>query len=229
MTIALAADPIQAQFPDAPPPSPGMQPLVPVGYFATPIWQRQILTFADINPPLVAHLEAMERDTPSISRSNIGGWHSPADLHRDPVMAPLRRVIEQVALRCAQAVDFDFSRGELAFQNMWANRNGPGDFNTQHVHPNSFLSGSYYLAVPEGSGHITFCDPVRERTIAPYPLRPGSMHHASRFKMPVREGLLLIFPSWLPHEVPPNRSAAMRYSIAFNIQSRSRVGRQPSA
>tara|TARA_R110000868_G_scaffold1027_6_gene7842 strand:- start:2440 stop:3150 length:711 start_codon:yes stop_codon:yes gene_type:complete len=203
---------------------PALTPLTPVHFFPTPVWTRQISNHATLNPPMLAALKRLEESTPSVKRSNVGGWHSETNLHHDPAFLRIRQAISHMALRCALALEFDFERADLSIQSLWANRNGPGDFNAQHVHPNSFLSGSYYLTVPPDSGNIEFADPVRERVMDAYPLRPNAKHHMRRLQYRCSEGLLIMFPSWLSHGVQPNRSSEMRYSLAFNIEC---VGKRP--
>lgn len=213
---AAAGAPASSVPPAVPQAAPALQPQI---FYGTPIWTRTISAHETINPPLIEALKKIEASTPAIKRSNVGGWHSDLNLHHHPDFAPLCQVIAQAVRRCALSLDYDFQRGQLKFQNMWANRNGQGDYNASHVHPNAFLSGSYYLSVPPEGGNIEFNDPVRERVMMPVPIRPGSNKAAKRIEFKCRNGMLVIFPSWLTHAVQPNRSTEMRYSLAFNITS----------
>lgn len=208
--------PVTARSTDGPKPAP--TPLAPAQFFSTPVWTQQLTAHATLNPPMIEALKQLEATAPSVKRSNIGGWHSETNLHHNPAFVHLRKTISRMALRCALALEFDFTRADMAIQSLWANRNGPGDYNAQHVHPNSFLSGSYYLAVPPDSGNIEIADPVRERVMDAYPLRTDAKHHMRRIEYRCRDGLLIMFPSWLSHGVQPNRSTEMRYSLAFNIE-----------
>ncbi|MGV8996765.1 MAG: TIGR02466 family protein [Parvibaculaceae bacterium] len=223
--------PVQAAAGSPAPEAPAMQPVVqdalePQSFYGTPIWTRTLTAHETINPPLIESLKRIEATTSAIKRSNVGGWHSEINLQRHPDFVPLSRIIAQVVRRCVLSLDYDFERGQLNFQSMWANRNGQNDYNASHVHPNAFLSGSYYLAVPPDGGNIEFSDPVRERVMMPVPIKPGSPKHTKRIEFKCRSGMLIIFPSWLTHAVQPNRSADARYSLAFNVTS---SGRQPPA
>lgn len=122
-----------------------------------------------------------------------------------------------MAVGCANYLGLDFQKADLVFQGMWANRNGPGDYNTSHIHPNSFLSGCYYIKVPENGGNIEFTDPIGERAMFTYPIRDEVTYLPRRLSYRCHEGLMVLFPSWLTHGVQPNRSQEMRMSIAFNI------------
>lgn len=193
--------------------------LTPDHWFGVPVWSRVIAAHPSLNPLLLDATARLEATTPSIHRSNVGGWHSPPDLHRHEDFAAIRRIVERMAVGCANSLGFDFARADLIFQGMWANRNGPGDYNKPHVHPNAVLSGIYYVKVPPASGNIEFHDPIRERTMTSYPVRPGAEAARKRLEYKCRDGLLLIFPSWLSHSVQPNASDTARVSIAFNIES----------
>ncbi len=71
--------------------------------------------------------------------------------------------------------------------------------------------------MPPESGNIEFVDPVRERVMSGYPMKPGFTQQPRRIVYRCREGLLVMFPFWLSHGVQPNRSQDMRLSLAFNI------------
>jgi len=185
--------------------------------FSTPIWLRKLTNAAEMNPRLMKDLAELEASNSSMVRSNVGGWHSDTNLHQLEAFKPLRQVIENVSVGCANYLGLDFQKADLVFQGMWANRNGPGDYNTAHVHPNSFLSGCYYVKTQENAGNIEFIDPIGERTMFTYPIKDEVTYLPRRLSYRCHEGLMVLFPSWLTHGVQPNRSQEDRMSIAFNI------------
>jgi uncharacterized protein (TIGR02466 family) len=86
-----------------------------------------------------------------------------------------------------------------------------------HLHPLSTLSGTYYVQVPKGSPGLKFEDPRLDRFMAAPPRKANAqLQHRPWVVMPARPGELLLFESWLRHEVPPNPSPAERISISFN-------------
>jgi len=106
--------------------------------------------------------------------------------------------------------------------NMWANINPPGGFNRPHLHPNSLFSGVYWVKAPEKSGSLMLYEP-----------RPGVqciMPNRKEGKLPSelwrevhytpRAGTIIMFPSWLWHEVKPNGSNDIRISVSFNFLQR---------
>lgn len=198
----------------------------PETWFGVPVWSRAVIDHTALNAGLLEAVERLESETPSIHRSNVGGWHSTADLHRHADFTPLRRIVERASLGCARHLGFDFDKADLVFQGMWANSNGPGDYNKSHIHPNAFLSGTYYVKVPPESGNIEFYDPVRERAMYAFPTKPEAVAR-KKIEYKCRNGLLLIFPSWLSHSVQANRSNDTRISIAFNIEVAPKRGPRP--
>ena len=201
---------------------PGFKPET---WFPAPVWSRRVPDHERIDAHILSVLEELERQGRAITRSNVGGWHSSANLHLGEELAEIRRIIGNAAAGCAAHLSFDFDRFELFFQEMWLNRNGPGDFNKAHVHPNSLLSGAYYAKVPEKSGNIEFYDPVRERVMCTFPVKERTRINSQAMEYKGREGLLLIFPGWLQHSVQPNRSEDFRVSISFNMGFRKKGAR----
>ena len=80
-----------------------------------------------------------------------------------------------------------------------------------HIHPHSILSGTLYVEVPKGSGAIRFEDPR-------LPLMMAAPPRGDTFvTVEPKPGLLLLWESWLRHEVLPGTGRAERLSISFNF------------
>jgi hypothetical protein len=90
--------------------------------------------------------------------------------------------------------------------NAWAAINCNGVFHGGHTHPGSLISGVYYVRIPEGSGSISFMDPRGPRV----PFEGKYVHQPY-------EGDLIVFPSWLYHEVAPTLGTHPRISFSFNV------------
>ena len=101
---------------------------------------------------------------------------------------------------------------------LWVNVLKSGGHHTAHIHPHSIISGTFYVEAPPGSGAIRFEDPrlpmmmaaPQRRDDAPEPLRPF-------VTIEPRPGLLLLWESFLRHEVLPGTAKAERLSISFNF------------
>ncbi|HEY0628389.1 MAG TPA: TIGR02466 family protein [Sphingomicrobium sp.] len=149
------------------------------------------------------------------------GYTSYASLNdlpsRDPAFAGLQRLLAKHAAAFARELAFDLPR-KLKLDSLWVNLLKPGGHHSAHIHPHSILSGTFYVEVPAESGAIRFEDPrlpmmmaapVRDE-YAPEDLRPF-------VNISPRPGLLLMWESWLRHEVLPGRAKADRLSISFNF------------
>ena len=120
--------------------------------------------------------------------------------------------------------------GRWSFE-AWINANQKGNFNPPHIHPGSNYSGCYYVQFPQDSGLIHFLDPRPQHRISS-PDPPSTSTHSERgkncydtpnqydssvFTSHVKEGKVIIFPSWLMHYVDPNPTEGLRVSVCFNI------------
>jgi uncharacterized protein (TIGR02466 family) len=147
------------------------------------------------------------------------GYTSYASLNdlarRDPAFADLARLLARQAAAFARDLAWDV-RPRL--DSLWVNLLKGGGQHSGHIHPHSILSGTLYVEVPAGSGAIRFEDPrlammmaaPTRNASAPEPLQPF-------VTMAPRPGLLLLWESWLRHEVLPGTGKAERLSISFNF------------
>jgi uncharacterized protein (TIGR02466 family) len=86
-----------------------------------------------------------------------------------------------------------------------------------HLHPLATISGTYYVLTPRESAGLKLEDPRLDRYMAAPPLKTKASTNRQRWVViPAQAGKLVLFESWLRHEVPPNPSAAPRISISFN-------------
>jgi uncharacterized protein (TIGR02466 family) len=134
-----------------------------------------------------------------------------------PVFARLARVIERHATAFAKALHWELRGGKPTVDTMWVNVLPEGGSHSSHLHTNAVLSGTYYVTTPEGSGPIVFEDPRHAMMMAAPPRRkaaPGDMQTYVSEK--AEPGTLLLWESWLRHEVPLNRASGERISVSFN-------------
>ena len=86
-----------------------------------------------------------------------------------------------------------------------------------HLHPLATISGTYYVHTPRGSAGLKLEDPRLDRYMAAPPLKVNARADRQRWVViPAQAGTLVLFESWLRHEVPPNPAASPRISISFN-------------
>jgi uncharacterized protein (TIGR02466 family) len=86
-----------------------------------------------------------------------GSWQTDPILHQLPEFTEFLDVITKTAKGALEFLDVEY--GDFAVTGCWANINPPGGKNSTHKHPNNYISGVYYVSVPEGFGSIEFLDP----------------------------------------------------------------------
>lgn len=103
---------------------------------------------------------------------------------------------------------------------IWMTQMGQGASHPKHVHPNSHFSGTFYLTSPEGCAPIRFYSPLELLwSFCPLPTSDDSNPITSRYvDHQPHPGKLLIWNSWLAHEVLPNNTESPRESVSFNIK-----------
>ena len=189
-------------------------------HFPTIVYIKDIPNPEKLNKHLEKHILQWQRDHPQgHKRTNVHGWHSETDMNMKEEYNPL--TIELFNMQ-EEIYQKEHLNKKPALGNMWANVNCPGGYNRPHLHPNSLFSGVYWIKTPENSGTLMMYDP-----------RPGvqtTMPNRKEGKIPPeywREihyqpiaGRCVMFPSWLWHEVQPNRSNENRISVSFNFLQR---------
>jgi uncharacterized protein (TIGR02466 family) len=155
------------------------------------------------------------------ARNYPGGYTSYSSAHRmqrlSPTFAALVREVDRHVARFARALEFDLAAGALAMTDCWVNIMGRGAVHGLHLHPLSTISGTYYVATPAGAPGLKLEDPRLERFMAAPPrARTARRSNRSWVTLRARAGWLVLFESWLRHEVAPNRRLAERVSISFN-------------
>ena len=156
------------------------------------------------------------------SKNNYaGGYTSYAslnELHRfSSTFAGLERAITRHVRAFARALDMNLRGREIRMTDCWVNIMPPSAAHSLHLHPLSFVSGVYYVATPRGCPGIKFEDPRLDRFMAAPPRLPGARSaNKAHVTYPAQAGQLILFESWLRHEVSQNRVDAERISISFN-------------
>jgi uncharacterized protein (TIGR02466 family) len=150
-----------------------------------------------------------------------GGYTSYASAHRlqglSPTFAELERRLARHVQAFAAAVEWNLSGRPLAMTDCWVNIMPRRTAHPGHLHPLSTLSGTYYVETPPESPGLKFEDPRLERFMAAPP-RKARARRANKawITVPAKAGHLVLFESWLRHEVAANRQASERVSVSFN-------------
>jgi len=139
-------------------------------------------------------------------------------LHKiSSTFADLERRITTHVRRFARQLDLDLHGRTVQMTDFWLNIMPENAAHSMHLHPLSFISGTYYVVTPRGCPGLKFEDPRLSKFMAAPPkttrARPANRTHVT---YPARAGHVLLFESWLRHEVVANRTAAERISVSFN-------------
>ena len=92
-----------------------------------------------------------------------------------------------------------------------------GDKHGVHAHPESQLSGVMYLSTPPNSSRLRLYDPRPYTSFQQWPVKEETVTNWRYYDVAPEPGLLLIWPSWLSHEVMTNLSEEGRITAVFNI------------
>jgi len=183
--------------------------------FPTPVWvvdlRRRV--HEPLNASLLSTIEELISPRQPIPIGST--WQS------DPVLHTLDGFREFTSIVCEAAQGIiaflDLDAGAFEITGCWANINPTGALNSNHCHPNNFLSGVYYVSVPKGTGRIEFADPRPQAAVIFPPVKRWNRFNGNKVTLEAKEGRLIIFPAWLSHSVPVNRGRHERVSLSFNI------------
>ena len=114
----------------------------------------------------------------------------------------------------------------LVITQLWANKNPTGAKHHEHVHPNSIVSGVFYLRQDKTLPPIQFSQ-SNQHGLKLDP-RKYNVHNAETFLLPCTAGELILFPSNLKHSVPTNMGKEARISLSFNTFSIDILGSKDS-
>jgi uncharacterized protein (TIGR02466 family) len=195
--------------------------------FASPIYRAE--GEDGVSETLVAALEtaclAIAEDDRAGQRwcekNGYPGYTSYASLDdlpwRSPPFAQLKKLLDRHVAGFAKALEYDLGKGKLVLDALWINILPTGGIHTGHIHPHSVISGTTYVRVPDGAGALKFEDPRLPMMMAAPPRKKAAAreNRAFVYETPV-PGTILLWESFLRHEVPMNMADDERISVSFN-------------
>jgi uncharacterized protein (TIGR02466 family) len=134
-----------------------------------------------------------------------------------PAFRKLEKLLDKHALAFSRALQWDIGKAKPICDSMWVNVLPEGGSHTGHIHTNSVISGTYYVKVPVGAGPIVYEDPrLTQMMAAPPRKKTAAQEFKSHVSFTPKPSTLLLWESWLRHEVPMNRAKGERISVSFN-------------
>ena len=188
--------------------------------FPTPVFHFRVENYQKLNTELENYiLNLRKKDEKGQKKSNAGGWHSHNfDLNNDNTAKKFAKIFEEFYKKVIiNEMGWKYDSNKVKMEAMWSIINKKGSFNIQHNHANAYLSSAYYVRYPEKSGSIKFFDPREQKNIRYPKIKNYTDISAVITEITPKEGDLLIFPSYLYHEVGVNLSDEERVVVSFNI------------
>lgn len=178
-----------------------------------------------INQELLPEIEQIRRTDETgqkwSQKSYPGGYTSYATLNRldqfSTSFLNIRNKIDLQVQKFSQHLDMDLQGRKLIMTNFWVNIMPPKTVHSMHIHPLSAISGTYYVQTPKNCSAIKFEDPRIVCFMGSPPRKTRARDDNQRFiSLTPQAGQVILFESWMRHEVPPNLSRQNRISLSFN-------------
>ncbi|MFZ7091686.1 2OG-Fe(II) oxygenase family protein [Primorskyibacter sp. 2E233] len=139
---------------------------------------------------------------------------------RFPIFADLVKSLDLHVAAFAEDLEFDLGDKALVLEDLWINILPPGGTHSSHIHPHSVISGTTYVAMPEGASALKLEDPRLAMMMAAPTRRKNAREELRSFIYEApKPGDVLLWESWLRHEVPMNMAEDdNRISVSFNYK-----------
>lgn len=136
---------------------------------------------------------------------------------RFPIFKELVKVLDKHVAAFAEDLEFDLEGKKLKLEDLWINILPQGGTHSSHIHPHSVISGTTYVAMPDGASALKLEDPRSARMMAAPARKKDARRKLQTFVyVAPTVGDVLLWESWLRHEVPMNMADGERISVSFN-------------
>ena len=188
--------------------------------FPTPVFQFKVKNYEDLNKELLKYIyELKENDQEGIKRSNVNGWHS-KNFKIEKGNTPynfIKSIHGYVKEVIVDGFGWKYIPEKVGITEIWAIINKKKTFNQSHNHPNSYLSAAYYVKAPTNCGDIHFYDSNEVKKFYKPPTDNLTELSTTGFAIKPEEGNLLVFPSYMYHDVGSSLADEDRIVISFNV------------
>ncbi len=194
----------------------------PTRIYCEPLQARGLDRLNDDLASECAQLRDFDRAGRRWSEANYpGGYTSYASMNTlhtfSSTFGALERKLSRHVKAFARELEMDLRGRSVHMTDCWVNIMPPTAAHSLHLHPLAFISGTYYVRTPKGCPGLKFEDPRLDRFMAAPPrLSSARRDNHLHVTYPAEAGRVILFESWLRHEVAANRVDAERISISFN-------------
>ena len=159
-------------------------------------------------------LQAKKDDRGTQGGSNPGCWRSNALYEMKWLYDEMKNLVieaNQNYFERDSVFEYYVDKSNNLDYNIWTNVNEVGSKNVIHSHKTDAWAGIYYVQA-EGTGNLMFYN-------------PANLLNECKFNSPFvrntgiqpKDGMLILWPGWIPHEVIENKSNHQRINIAWGI------------
>ncbi len=193
--------------------------------FVTKLYRARLPEAVALNRDLAQACEVIAKDDKAGRRwsrdNDYKGYTSYASLDdlpkRDPTFGALKKHLDRHAQSFARALNLDLEGRKLVLDSLWINVLEPGGAHSGHVHPHSVVSGTYYVRTPQGASALKLEDPrLPFMMAAPQRTDDAPESEQTFVYLEPQAGDVLMWESFVRHEVPPNNAKKPRISVSFN-------------
>ena len=195
--------------------------------FVTPLYRARLdaqspaIDAAELEASCLSIAEDDEAGQRWCEKHEFPGYTSYASLTdlpwRFPIFKSLVKALDKHVAAFAKDLAFDLGDKKLKLEDIWINILPEGGIHTAHIHPHSVISGTTYVAMPPGTSAIKFEDPRLAMMMAAPPRKKKAPQELRQFiYLQPDVGDVLLWESWLRHEVPMNMAEDDRISVSFN-------------
>lgn len=195
--------------------------------FPTLVYQAPLAknakSISSLNKDLLKEIDILsQEDEAGIAWSEKhypNGFTSYASANQMHLMSPtfeeLEKEIKKHLTKYIKDLELNIDPKSLRMTTCWVNIMPAGAIHTSHNHPQSTISGTYYVQIPPQSSALKLEDPRYSQFMSRPPLKTSAKNQ-THISLPAKPGDVILFESWLRHEVPLNNSSKPRVSISFN-------------
>lgn len=137
-------------------------------------------------------------------------------------VSELRHFIEKCLHEYFMATYNPKNDTRLKITQSWLNWTELNEYHHRHAHPNSLISGCFYLDADENKDKIYFYRGGHNAIT--FPPVEWNQYNSDSWWYSVRPNKLILFPSSLTHMVQPVESKKTRISLAFNTFPVGNIG-----
>ena len=184
---------------------------------------KKKLDYAELEAACLGIAEDDEAGQKWCEKHGYPGYTSYASLNdlpwRSPIFADLEKALDKHVAAFVKDLGFDLQGKKLKCGSFWINILAEGGMHASHIHPHSVISGTTYVAMPKGTSALKLEDPrLPMMMAAPLRLKKAGQELQSFVYVKPEVGEVLLWESWLRHEVPMNMAEADRISVSFNYE-----------